>query len=155
MKTTIKLLSLVFVIFSISCQQGKTEEAKAFDKQMEETIKIHDDVMPRMSKINTLITELETQKEELQKAEEVDVEKLELHNNAIANLKQAHDLMMSWMKNFSDSFSRTEINRGLETQDKDSIMAKMRLLDAQYKSAEEMQKSIAEAIENAQIILSK
>jgi hypothetical protein len=139
----------------MSCQQGPSEESKTFDKQMKETIQIHDDVMPQMSKINTLITELEAQKNELEQAEEVDIEKVELHENAISNLKDAHDLMMSWMKNFSNSFSRTEINTGLETTDKDSIKAKLQLLETQYDSAEAMQTSITEAIENAQIILSK
>jgi hypothetical protein len=85
----------------------------------------------------------------------VNSEKVEMHEDAIASLKDAHDLMMSWMKNFSDSFSRTEINQGLETTDKDSIKAKLTQLDAQYNSAEEMKKAIVEAIENAQLILSK
>ena len=155
MKTTTELLSLLVLALLLSCQQEVSEESKTFDKQMKETIRIHDDVMPQMSKINSLVTELEAQKTELEQAEEVDAERVELHENAIANLKDAHDLMMSWMKNFSDSFSRTEINSGLETTDKDSINAKLQLLDTQYASAEAMQKSIAEAIKNAQLILSK
>ena len=155
MKTTTKLLGLLVIALLTSCQQEPSEESKTFDKRMKETIRIHDDVMPQMSKINSLITELEAQKNELQQAEEVDTEKVELHNDAIANLKDAHDLMMSWMKNFSDSFSRTEINSGLETTDKDSINAKLKLLDTQYASAEAMQKSITDAIENAQVILSE
>ena len=74
---------------------------------------------------------------------------------AINDLEESHELMMSWMQNFSNSFSRTEINQGLSTMDKDSIKAKQKMLTAQYKSAEEMQKAIADAIENAQLILAE
>jgi hypothetical protein len=155
MKTFFKFLSIAVVMLVFSCKQEQSEDSKTFDKQMKETIQIHDDVMPKMSEINSMISKLESEKENLLKAEEVNSEKVEMHEDAIASLKDAHDLMMSWMKNFSDSFSRTEINQGLETTDKDSIKAKLTQLDAQYNSAEEMKKAIVEAIENAQLILSK
>lgn len=155
MKNSIVTLALILLGVMTSCQQKQSEEAKAFDSQMKKTIQIHDDVMPKMSEINSLITELEASKKEIQQEEEVDAEQVELHDSAIANLKDAHDLMMSWMKNFSNSFSRTEINKGLETSDQDSINAKVKLLDAQYKSAEEMKEAINVAIDNAQTILSK
>jgi hypothetical protein len=155
MKTLMKVISVIVLAIIFSCQQNQSEDSKTFDKQMKETIQIHDDVMPKMSEINSMISKLESEKENLLKAEEVNSEKVEMHEDAIASLKDAHGLMMSWMKNFSDSFSRTEINQGLETTDKDSIKAKLTQLDAQYNSAEEMKKAIVEAIENAQLILSK
>lgn len=155
MKFNIKLIGIIVLIASISCQQKQSEASKAFDDQMKETIEIHDDVMPKMSEINSLITELKSEKEKLEEDESADEDKVKLYEMSIANLEEAHDLMMSWMKNFSNTFSRTEINRGLESTDKDSIMAKREMLEAQYKSAKEMQKAITESAENAQSILSE
>ncbi|MBZ9628943.1 hypothetical protein LB456_07630 [Psychroflexus sp. CAK57W] len=155
MKTFFKILSLAVLVIASSCQQEQSEDAKAFDAQMKETIKIHDEVMPKLSEINSMISRLETEKEKMQEAEEVNTEKVELYDKAIADLKNSHDLMMSWMENFSTTFSRTEINTGLATQDKDSIKAKQEMLNVQYKSAEEMRKAIADAIENAQALLAE
>lgn len=150
-----KILGIAILAVIFSCQQKQSEESKAFDSQMKETIQIHDDVMPKMSEINSLITKLKAQKEEIEAADEVDSDEVEMHENAIKSLEEAHDLMMSWMKNFSNSFSRTEINTGLTTTDKDSIKAKQSQLDNQYQSAREMQKAITDALENAQKILSE
>lgn len=155
MRTFINLLLIAVLTLTFSCKEEHTEDAKAFDAQMKETIKIHDDVMPKMTEINSLISRLEKEKEELEMADEPNAEEIEKHEMAINDLKESHELMMSWMQNFSNSFSRTEINQGLSTMDKDSIKAKQKMLTAQYKSAEEMQKAIADAIENAQLILAE
>lgn len=155
MKTIIKTVCIAIAVISFSCKEKQSEESVAFDAQMKETVKIHDDVMPKMTEINSLISRLEKEKEELEMAEEPNAEEIEKHEMAIKDLKESHELMMSWMKNFSNSFSRTEINSGLATKDKDSIKAKREMLTAQYKSAEEMQKAITDALENAQLVLAE
>lgn len=151
MKSLLKILGIAILIISFSCKEEQSEESKSFDVQMKETIQIHDDVMPKMSEINSMISRLEAKKETLLEAEED--KEAELYDTAISDLKEAHDLMMSWMKNFSNTFSRTEINSGLATKDQDSIKAKLQHLDVQYKSAQEMKAAINEAIENAQALL--
>lgn len=151
MKFLLKILGIAILIISFSCKEEQSEESKSFDVQMKETIQIHDDVMPKMSEINSMISRLEAKKETLLEAEED--KEAELYDTAISDLKEAHDLMMSWMKNFSNTFSRTEINSGLATKDQDSIKAKLQHLDVQYKSAQEMKAAINEAIENAQALL--
>lgn len=148
MKTTLKLAIITFVIASFSCSEKQSEQSKAFDAQMKETIQIHDDVMPKMSNINSMISKLEAKKGTIENTEET-----EIYNEAIADLKVAHDLMMSWMKRFSNSFSRTEINQGLTTKNKDSIAAKLEQLDLQYQSAEEMKAAINRALENGKTLL--
>lgn len=148
MKTTLKLAIITFVIASFSCSEKQSEHSKAFDAQMKETIQIHDDVMPKMSTINSMISKLEAKKETIENIEET-----EIYNEAIADLKVAHDLMMSWMKRFSNSFSRTEINQGLTTKNEDSIAAKLEQLDLQFQSAEEMKAAINRALENAKTLL--
>jgi hypothetical protein len=156
LKFILKSILVGMVFISFSCQQKENStEAKAFDAQMKQTIQIHDDVMPQMSKINSMITELESEKEELESAEEVNTQLVGKHDAAIADLQNAHDLMMSWMKNFSSSFSRTEINTGLQAKDKDSIKAKVELLEMQYNSAEEMKAAINSSLENAQKVLAE
>lgn len=151
MKFLLKILGIAILIISFSCKEEQSEESKSFDVQMKETIQIHDDVMPKMSEINSMISRLEAKKETLLEAEED--KEAELYDTAISDLKEAHNLMMSWMKNFSNTFSRTEINSGLATKDQDSIKAKLQHLDVQYKSAQEMKAAINEAIENAQALL--
>jgi hypothetical protein len=156
MKFILKSILVGMVFISFSCQQkGESTEVKAFDVQMKQTIQIHDDVMPQMSKINNMITELESEKEELESAEEVNTQLVGNHEAAIADLQNAHDIMMAWMKNFSSSFSRTEINSGLQVKDKDSIKAKVELLEMQYNSAEEMKAVINSSLENAQKVLAE
>lgn len=151
----ISLLSLL-IGFSACQSTDNKEESEAFDKQMKETVQIHDDVMPKMGEINSMIKKLEAKRGEVKsESEDVKEETLRTYDEAIANLKKSHELMMSWMKNFSDSFSRTEINDGLQAKDKDSIKAKMKLLNTQYESAEEMKKAITDALENAQKLLAK
>ncbi|SDG40127.1 hypothetical protein [Psychroflexus sediminis] len=154
MKTFFKILSIAVLVSVSSCQEEKSEDAKAFEAQMKETIKIHDEVMPKLSTINSMISRLEREKEEVAETE-TSSEEVALYNEAIADLEKSHDLMMSWMKNFSYSFSRTEINQGLATIDRDSVKAKLENLQIQYKSAEEMRDFTNESIENAQALLAE
>jgi hypothetical protein len=155
MKTLFKTFFSLLLLLSYACKEVPSEEAENFDAKMKETIQVHDDVMPKMGEINSFISKLEAEKEILLESEDDHSEEIELYEGAISNLKQGHDLMMSWMKNFSNSFSRAEINSGLQTKDQDSIQAKTKLLEKQYKSAHEMKSTINEAIENAQRILTE
>jgi hypothetical protein len=156
MKFILKSIFISMVFISLSCQQKEdSTEVKAFDIQMKQTIEIHNDVMPQMSKINSLITELENKKQELESLGGVSIMLVGEHDEAIVDLQNAHDIMMAWMKGFSSSFSRTEINTGLQAKDIDSIKAKVELLEMQYKSAEEMKAAINSSLENAYNILSR
>jgi len=66
MKFILKSIFISMVFISLSCQQKEdSTEVKAFDIQMKQTIEIHNDVMPQMSKINSLITELENKNKSL------------------------------------------------------------------------------------------
>ncbi|WP_127844596.1 hypothetical protein [Psychroflexus aestuariivivens] len=151
-------ISLLSLLISLgACQSNNNEEeSKAFDKQMKETVKIHDDVMPELGEINSMIERLEAEKENLKsESEDLKEETLRPYDQAIVDLKRSHEMMMSWMENFSNTFSRTEINEGLQAKDKDSIKAKMKSLNTHYESAEEMKKAITDALENAQKLLAK
>lgn len=137
---------LVFILFGLmmSCADSTPKEVAAFDQKMDETITIHDEVMPEMSKINKLIIQLEAQK---------DSTNLEKYQPAIEDLKTGHDKMMSWMKSFGDEFSKTEINQGIQLKDVDSLKQRLKELEKSYKDAEAMQNHIQEAIRNAETLL--
>lgn len=127
-------------------------KVKAFETQMKEIIKIHDEVLPKLTTINIMISRLESEKQKVAEAE-ANAEEIALYDEAIADLNKSHNLMMSWMENFSNSYSRTEINQGLATRDKDSIKTKLENLEFQYRLAVEMRIAVNDAIKNAQLLL--
>lgn len=139
-----KLPFIALLIFSISCSKPQPEEAKLFDQKMTETIAIHDEVMPKMSKITKLIKTLESQ---------IDSTNTSVYKPAIIDLKTGHDKMMEWMKNFGDEFSKTEINEGIQLKDADSLSSRLKALEHSNKQALDMKRHIMIAITNAEKIL--
>lgn len=141
-------LSHIFYVFLvgliISCGDSKPEEVKQFDEKMDQTIAIHDEVMPEMTKINQLIGKLEAK---------MDSNNIEKYKPAIKDLKTGHDKMMTWMREFGDEFSKTEINQGIQLKDMDSLKSRLKALDISYKQAEDMRNHIQEAISNAELLL--
>lgn len=135
---------LTVIALMLSCAKQQPEEAKVFDEKMIETIAIHDEVMPEMSKINKLIRNLEAKK---------DSTNADLYEPAISDLKKGHDMMMDWMKNFGDEFSKSEINEGIKLTDPDSLKMRLDALEKSKKSAEEMKNQVKSAISNAEDIL--
>lgn len=135
---------LPVIAFILSCAKQQPEEAKVFDEKMIETIAIHDEVMPEMSKINKLIRNLEAKK---------DSTNADVYEPAIKDLKKGHDMMMDWMKDFGDEFSKSEINEGIKLTDPDSLKMRLDALEKSKKSAEKMKNQVKSAISNAEDIL--
>jgi uncharacterized protein YfbU (UPF0304 family) len=135
-------LSLILVLI-FSCNTPP-EEAKAFDQTMTEAIQIHDDVMPEMGRISKLIKALETK---------VDSTNADVYKPAIRELKQGHDMMMDWMKDFGDEFSKTEINDGIQIMNVDSLKARLKAIEKSKNEAEKMKTQVMSAIENAEALL--
>ena len=143
-KTSFSILMMLF--FIVSCQEETPKEAKEFDKKMDETIQIHDDVMPKMSEITSLIKQLEKNKDSLATSKNIDETK--------EKLQKGHDKMMTWMKDLSDSFTAQQINQGIQVKDKDSLQKALKKLEALKAEADDMQKLINSSIEDAEQILS-
>lgn len=141
-------LSHIFYVFLvgliISCGDSKPKEVEQFNQKMDQTIAIHDEVMPEMTKINQLIGKLEAK---------MDSNNIEKYKPAIKDLKTGHDKMMTWMREFGDEFSKTEINQGIQLKDMDSLKSRLKALDISYKQAEDMRNHIQEAISNAELLL--
>jgi len=140
------LMLFVSIILITSCQEETPKEVKTFDDKMEKTIAIHDSVMPKMSKINDMISELEQKKDSLSESKKVQAAK--------EDLKQAHDQMMTWMKNLSNTFTAEQINQGIQTREADSLKKALKDLDKLKKEAENMQKAINSSIKQAEDLLS-
>ena len=141
----VTLLLAILFVFS-SCQKETPKEAKAFDKKMEETIRIHDKVMPKMSEITKLIKQLEKKNDSLQSSKKL--------KRAKENLQKGHDQMMTWMKDLSDTFTAEQINKGIQIKDKDSLQKALKKLEELRSEADDMQKLINSSIEDAEQILS-
>ncbi len=141
-----QLLVVALITLSTSCIGNQPKEAKAFDQKMTETIAIHDEIMPKMSKINQLLSQLET------KMDSTNVENFE---PAMEDLKLGHDKMMSWMKSFGDEFSKTEINQGIQIKNVDSLKQRLEVLEKSHQTAEDMNEHIKKSIEQAEKLLNQ
>jgi hypothetical protein len=140
----IKIFLVTIVAFALGCQTQQPEEAKAFDQKMTEAIEIHDEVMPKMGKLSKLIVDLESK---------VDSTNASKYKPVILDLKKGHDMMMEWMKDFGDEFSKTEINDGIKLEDIDSLKARLKAIEISKKEAEDMKEQVMMAIENAEALL--
>ncbi len=145
---TVKYFVMLFVsiILISSCQEETPKEVKTFDDKMEKTIAIHDSVMPKMSKISDMISKLEQKKDSLSESKEVQTAK--------EDLEEAHDQMMTWMKDLSNTFTAEQINQGIQTREMDSLKKAIKDLDKLKKEAESMQNAINSSIKKAEELLS-
>lgn len=138
------ILFIAIIILFTSCGDKAPQEVELFNEKMDNTIAIHDEVMPEMGKINQLIGRLEAK---------MDSTNIKEYQAALEDLKTGHDKMMTWMKNFGDEFSRTEINQGIQLKDSDSLKMRLKALEDSFKEAEGMRNHIQKAIKNAKNLL--
>lgn len=146
------MMMALFIAFSFTaCQEDEAaKEVKVlqeeFNSTMKETIAVHDEVMPKMGEINKLIGELEQQSEKMQ-PEEFEI--------ASSHLKEAHQEMMAWMKNLSETFDKNEINQGISLEDKQMLKAKIEKLNELKKAADTMKENILMSTRNASELLAQ
>ena len=143
MKRSLVLL-LVFVIFA-SCKE-KTEktsnETTEEVTQMEEIVKVHDELMPKMSEISLLITQLEERMDSTQADS--------IRQVVVMDLKSANEAMMTWMMDFSKDYDSEEVMEGKElTPEKEA------LLDTYTSSVMELKDKMEGAMERAQALLNQ
>lgn len=130
-----------FLVFSfISCKQSKKDESKT--DPMKEVMAIHDEVMPKMSAIGKLVTELNTK---IDSTEEGMV-----YDQAKKELQAANKSMMDWMHNFGDRFTTDEIMNGKElSPEKQQWLAEEKI------KIEAVREQYNSSIENAEKLLGK
>lgn len=141
MKKIVFALATIFTMLLISCkEEGKKENAEP--TQMQEVMAIHDEVMPKMGRINTLIQELNTK---------IDTTEVSAsYAEAKKDLEAAHKFMMDWMKGFGDRFTSDEIMKGKSLSDE-----KKKWLDEEEEKVNELRNQINSSIENAEELLNK
>ncbi len=101
MKRHIGLLILA-LLFVSACKEKK-EELKG-SSQMETVMAIHDNVMPKMGKLGKLVAELNPKVDSTEIGQQ--------YGSAVKDLQNAHESMMTWMKDFGERFDHDEIMNG-------------------------------------------
>lgn len=146
-------LMLNTALIGISCENAPKEKKEnsevsdetlayqeKFNNLMKENVAIHDEVMPKMTKLLGLIVTVEAS----------DTMDKELQNDLLEKLKDAHSHMMSWMKNLSSEFSRDEVGGKIATVELENLKIKLAKLENSYQDAQEMSGKINESIEKAE-----
>lgn len=138
MKKIVFAFAVIFTTLLISCKQEKKEDTTP--TQMEEVMAIHDEVMPKMGKLNKLIQELDA------KIDTADTSAK--YADAKKDLEAAHKFMMDWMKDFGDRFTSEEIMKGKALSEE-----KKKWLNEEEEKVEELRDQINNSIENAEKLL--
>ncbi|UOB16233.1 hypothetical protein [Abyssalbus ytuae] len=129
---------LILTLAFASCKTDKKENSEP--TKMENVMAIHDEVMPKMGKINSLIQELHTKADTTATGIK--------YQEAEAKLQEAHKSMMDWMKEFGEKFTPDEILKGQEL-----TKEKKKLLDEEEVKINEVKNKINESISNAETLL--
>jgi hypothetical protein len=136
MKKYILIFAALFAALAFSCKEDKKIEVSAETSQMKEVMAIHDEVMPKMSKIGRLVATLRKKIDTDQGTAE--------DKQAMEDLQDANKSMMDWMQGFGKNFDSEEIMDG-----KTLTSEKQKLLDEEEKKInivkEKMNTSIAKA----------
>ncbi|MCT8340563.1 hypothetical protein MG296_10895 [Flavobacteriaceae bacterium TK19130] len=138
------ILSLFLITFAFSCKNQGEAENETSDSvlQMKEIVAVHDEMMPKMSTIGELTGKLETEMKLAKKDS--------IYKDAIADLQEANEGMMNWMRDFGGDFTFEEINKGKELSEE-----KEQLLDGYEKSVNEMKQKMNSAIVKGRRVLNK
>lgn len=130
------IASLTLLIFA-SCKDNQKNNNQ---NQMQEVIKIHDELMPKMSTISSLINKVDVKIKETDSTEAL--------VNASKDLKEANDAMMNWMVGFSLRFDSQEVMEGKPLTDE-----KQKLLNEEETKIKALRDQMEASIENAEKLL--
>ena len=141
--------TLVFIfagILLISCgeKQKASKEKQHYDESIDEILVVHDEVMPKMGTLSSLIEKTETKIDTTEIGKEFE--------NVNQELKQAHEFMMTWMKDFGDKFPNALVDT---TYSKEEYEKREPILSAEKEEVKEMKDRVNKSIEKAQELLTK
>ena len=140
MKKFFSILAVALLISSISCKDEKKEAAKASAEQMKKVMAIHDEVMPKMSAMGSIVGELSSKED----STEIGLQ----YKAARRDLQDAHKAMMDWMQGFGNRFDSDEILNGKELTEQKQIW-----LDEEEEKVKALREQINSSIEKAEKIL--
>ncbi len=134
-------IAIIIVLFT-SCNQLSKEEQE-FDILMQQVIDVHDEVMPKMGEMSTLIRELEAKIDTTANGQR--------YAKTQQDVKDAYDYMMTWMGDFSNTFPH-------ETDDKiskEKLSSQIKLLKEEDIKVKKLRDQINSSIKNAKELLEK
>lgn len=131
------LFVLAVLLLSMACKEKKATEGPT---QMEQVMAIHDEVMPKMGKLGTLMGKLKTEKDP----------KHQPYKTALEDLQAANTAMMAWMENFGNRFSAEEI-----LQSKALSAQKQVWLQEEKEKVKALRAQIYASIQKAEALLSQ
>ena len=137
------LYSALSIFLFISCNQLSKEEQE-FDILMQKVIDVHDEVMPKMGEMSSLIKNLETKIDTTSQGKS--------YAKAQQDVKDAYDFMMTWMSDFSDKFPYEE--EGTKT-DPEKLSSQLKLLKEEEVKVNKLRDQINSSITNAKQLLQK
>ncbi|HET8736415.1 MAG TPA: hypothetical protein VFM69_07440 [Pricia sp.] len=135
MKKILLGITLSLFTFVISCK----EEAQ--NTKMEEIMAVHDEVMPKMGRLGTLVGELKGMEND-------STETGRKYQEARQDLQEANQAMMDWMQNFGNRFTSDEILNGAALPEK-----KKQWLNEEKEKVKAVRNQINSSIENAENLL--
>ncbi|WP_378172742.1 hypothetical protein [Aquimarina sp. SS2-1] len=136
-------LFIIGIIFTVSCNQLSKEEQE-FDTLMQQVIDVHDEVMPKMGTMSSLIKDLEPKIDTTTTGKS--------YAKAQKDLKDSYDFMMDWMSDFSNKFPHGE---EITTDDLEKFTSKMKMLKEEEVEVNKLRDQINSSIDNAKKILKK
>ena len=141
MKSNIITGILFLAVLFTACKEEKKGEQASDNSKMEQVMAIHDEVMPRMSTIGKLVSELKPKADSTEMGRKYDA--------AMKDLQASHKAMMDWMQGFGERFDSDEILNGKELTDQKKIW-----LDEEEEKVKALKDQINGSIANAQELLS-
>ena len=132
-----RIFKLTFYVLCLSLLMTSCKKEHK-STQMQNVVAIHDELMPKMSTIGSLINQLNNSSDSLQNKE------------AVKALKSSHNAMMMWMHDFGKDFNTDEVMRGKTLSEE-----KKKLLDIQEEKVSALKVQIDSSIENAKVVLNK
>lgn len=136
------IVSLVLVLYLTSCGNQLSKAEQDFDATMQNVIDAHDEVMPKMGNINSLIQQLESKIDTTTTGQ--------THQKAQKDLKDAYDLMMIWMEDFSEKFPYEEKDKKFTPEE---LAKKLKVLKEEEIEVQEMRDQINTSILQAENLL--
>ena len=137
-----KISYILFALIVIVSCNTSSEKEKRFDQLMTEVIEIHDEVMPKMSDISQLISELKKKADTTQTGK--------AYQEAQSELEESYDFMMTWMSDFSNKFPH---NEEVTDQNESEFDAKLRTLEEEKVEVTLLRDQINTSITNARALL--
>ena len=142
MKKNILIITVLFMGLAIGCKEDKKTDASAENIQMKRVMALHDEVMPKMSGMSSLASELSSKED----STELGLK----YKQARIDLQEANEAMMAWMQSFSSRFDSQEIMEGKELS-----ATKKQWLDEEEEKMKKVKEVMVTSIKNAKHLLGK